>query len=30
MNEEEIKTQIEEYGGNELAVNHHTKFEYTL
>jgi len=30
MNEEEIKKQIEEYGGNELAGDRHPEFRYTL
>jgi len=30
MNEEQIKKQIEEYGGNELAGDRHPEFRYTL
>jgi tryptophan-rich sensory protein len=30
MNEEEIQQQVERYGGNELAGDHHPEFRYTL
>jgi uncharacterized BrkB/YihY/UPF0761 family membrane protein len=30
MNAEEIKKQIEKYGGNELAGDRHPQFRYTL
>jgi uncharacterized BrkB/YihY/UPF0761 family membrane protein len=30
MNEEEMKKQIERYGGNELAGDRHPEFRYTL
>jgi hypothetical protein len=30
MNEEQIQEQIERYGGEELAGDHHPTFRYTL
>ena len=30
MNEEEMKKQIERYGGNDLVGDYHPEFQYTL
>lgn len=30
MNREDIEKHIEQYGGNELAGDHHPNFQYTL
>jgi hypothetical protein len=30
MNEEQIKQEVEKYGGEKLAGDHHPDFRYTL